>query len=243
MDERTRGGGTDGVRQTSWTQARAASHNDAKGERMTGRIRLLLAAALTLVSLAAATGTAGASFGLRIEPGGPIEARGRVTFRGGAGTEIWCNVTLTGDFNRLVTKTVGAAFGTFTNYTTRECAGNEFIIGVAERRFLTPIPIQYNSFLGTLPNITGVLVRLAPLRFKITEREGGRTVAECLYEGVVGALMPIAGGEIERMSFLEADRIRLRGERSIGIENCEAEGRLIGTLTISPRQRVTLLDR
>ena len=207
---------------------------------MRDRMRLFIAVIVAAGAIGAAlAGTATALRSLSIEPAGGIEATGRLTIRQLAGIEIWCNVTLRGGVAPSVPKTVGAMFGMITGATTRECAGNEFIVGPPSLIFLVPIPMLYNSFLGTLPNITGILVSMNPMKFRIDEERGPRLPpVRCLYEGPVGALFPLAEGEFERFTFLR-EEIRLKeGEP---ISECEAKSRLVGTLTVTPRQRVTLV--
>jgi hypothetical protein len=203
-------------------------------------MRMFVAVVLAASAIGAAlAGSAVALRSLSFAPGGAIEAvAARLTIRQPAGIEIWCNVTLRGMIVPSVAKMIGAPVGGITGSATRECAGNRFIVGPPTLIFLTPIPIMYESFLGTLPNITGLLVRFAPMKFLINEERGAGREVTCLFEGPVGALLPIAGGEFERFTFLR-EEIRLKEGRPI--EECEANSRLVGTFTVTPRQRVTLL--
>lgn len=213
---------------------------------MSPRARGTLAVmAVTLGLMATAAAPAAARIGIGIAPAGPIEAtsEGRITFRGGAGVQIYCEMTFTGMILPLVRKVRGVPFGTITAAATRGCEGR-VLVGTPTWIFLAPIPMVYESFLGTLPEISGILVRFQPMNFRINEAdERGRLLAECLYEGNVGALFPVALGVFERFRFLEAERVRLKAERSRGLENCEANGVLMGTFRIRPPQRITLLDR
>lgn len=211
---------------------------------MSPRARRAVAALVVAVALMAATSTpAMARTAIGLNPAGGIEAisEGRLTFRGGAGVQIFCDVTFRGVFVPLIRKMRGTSVGMITSATTRNCEGR-VLVGTPTWIFLTPIMITYESFLGTLPEITGILVRFQPLNFRINETEGGRLTAECLYEGDVGALIPVEMREAERFRFLEADRVRLKAERSRFVENCEANGVLMGSFRISPRQRITLLN-
>jgi hypothetical protein len=207
---------------------------------MSHRMRSTIVAVVMAAALG--VGLSGSAVGLRslsIEPAGAIEATGRLTIRQLAGIEIWCNVTLRGMVLPAVAKTVGAPLGGIAAAATRECAGNEFIVGPPSLIFLVGIPMLYSSFLGTLPNITGILVSLNPMKFRIDEERGPRLPpVRCLYEGPVGALFPLAGGEFERFSFLR-EEIRLKEGEPIA--ECEAKSRLVATFTVTPRQRVTLV--
>ncbi len=206
---------------------------------MPHRLRLPLAAfAVAALLSTALVGSAAASRALRIEPAGAIEATmERFLIRQPAGIEIWCNVTLRGNLAASVNKTVGAGFGGITEARTRECRGNEFVVGPPSLIFLTPIPMTYNSFLGTLPNITGILVNFNPMKLRIDE-ERRPVEVRCLYEGVVGILLPLLRSEFESFGFLR-EEIRLK--EGIPIEECEARSRLTGAFTVRPTQRVTLV--
>ena len=214
---------------------------------MAARVKRTVVVIVVALGIVAGTSTmASASFGIGIAPNGAIEgtSEGRLVFRGGAGVEISCEVVLRGNLVPLVRKLVGQPFGAIAGGEARGCVGNMFTIGVPTVMFLAPIPLTYNSFLGTLPNITGLLVNFQPLNFRTNETEArARILAECLYEGTIGGLLTVAGGEFDRLRFLEANRARLKAERSRGVENCEAEMVLRGSLRIAPRQRAVLLLR
>lgn len=205
---------------------------------MPNRMRIGLAALLLAAVCALAAVPAAALRSLGFAPAGAIEATSRrLTIRQPAGIVIECEVVLRGNLNAAIAKTVGAGVGNIAAAEARGCVGNEFVVGPPSLRFLLPIPITYNAFLGTLPNITGILVRFSPMKFQIIEARRPLEV-RCLYEGPVGALAPVAGGEFETLNFL-AENIPLREGNPI--EECEMNSRLVGALTVRPRQRVSLL--
>lgn len=108
----------------------------------------------------------------------------------------------------------------------------ESLGGAAEIRITVPIDLRYNSILGTLPNITGILVVALNARFQI------RAALTCIYEGTVGFLFEVnERREITRGRFLQ-ELVRKTAE-SPGA--CPATGAIIGTMNVSPAVRVSLL--
>jgi hypothetical protein len=92
---------------------------------------------------------------------------------------IVCESTMVKDIHSLIPKVVGALFGFVTDLRFANC--RETLGGAASARGLieTPWHIRYQSFTGTLPMITGVLVRIVDAKILITL---GR-VTFCLYRG------------------------------------------------------------
>jgi hypothetical protein len=164
-------------------------------------IRATLLASIALFSLALLAGSASANRSIEVEgleSGRSISltSEGAVTFLEEAGGTDRCNVTLTGTIGRLIAKTTRlpeGQIGSITGGRTRECVGpfgeaHAENIVLAEPRVVGlrgPIPLRYNSFLGTLPRINGILI--VALRPGFLIRPAG---LECLYRvAELGALI------------------------------------------------------
>jgi hypothetical protein len=94
------------------------------------------------------------------------------------GIEIICDSTMVKDVHSLIPKTVGALFGFVTDLRFANC--RESVLGGAAvvRPLELPWHIQYQSFTGTLPRITFVLVKIVNARILIEARP-----LRCLYRG------------------------------------------------------------
>jgi len=92
--------------------------------------------------------------------------------------EIICESTMVKDIHSLISKVAGSLFGFVTDLRFANC--RETLGAVATVRGLIEVPwhIRYQSFTGTLPMITSVLVRIVDAKILITLRP-----ALCLYRG------------------------------------------------------------
>jgi hypothetical protein len=141
-----------------------------------------------------------------------------------------CDLTLEGTSRERIAKRVGAVAGTITRAPTANCRESVFGGGI-EARVLVPITVAYNSILGTLPNITGVL---------LTGRGGfllriPNVGIECLYEGTIGILVSVTRGVTGAIRFLEEPipkLIALEGGRCTATGNLEGSGTMTA-LTLS----------
>jgi hypothetical protein len=209
--------------------------------------KLVLVALTATIILTMAAASASALRSLSLNPAGTIRATSvalSFTSPEEAGVTITSNVTLTGSLERAIQKREGGVVGTITRCeTTRET-----ITGAPERTTvsvecvrLVPFRILYKTFLGTLPSITGILV-LIRAGFLISIKNNGIPVNECLYEGNVGALGRIAAGTLSTLDILAADQaITLFRTLEQLIRACNRNGRLAGSFTLNPAQRVTLV--
>jgi hypothetical protein len=197
--------GTSGVQTGGWPIE--------KGIAMSGLQRWLCAAAV--VALFAAAGGSASANRLSMAGGAvSLASLGRVVFEPEMSEfNVSCNVTLNGSFIRgTFTKVRGTTVGTLSSATVRECTGGS----ITYSGF--PVSITYESFEGTLPNITGIkfssgaLARLLvniisglrcryrePMKMQAslarTERAG--TVTMSLLTNVVGARLAL---EEERLN-------------------------------------------
>jgi hypothetical protein len=209
-------------------------------------IRATLLASVALFSLALLAGSASANRSIEVEGlergrGVTITSEGQFTFTAEGGATVRCNVTLSGTLGRLIAKTTRlpeGQIGTLTGGSTERCIGPngeaaEESIVLAEPRangLRVPIPLRYNSFLGTLPRINGILiVALRPgftiFPFRLT----------CLYTVTeLGALIRFTGElpRSERGSFLR-NVANLVAELSNAL--CPRTGELAGNFNIRPQ--------
>jgi hypothetical protein len=200
--------------------------------------RAVLAIVLAAATLAVAVGVAGAN---RIELSNQAIRTVWREFRvSGGGFEITCPVTMEGSFHsRTISKVTEQLIGFITSAQAAGpgCTGGAVIYVLNGREILRvtvsntlPWHIQYESFTGTLPNITGMKVRLVDvsLLVQITIEE-----ARCLYRStaerpLLGTVRVGGGGVISAFSFERA---------SIPLK----EGLFCPAATISGNGTVTLL--
>ncbi len=215
------------------------------------RARSVTAASATLVVFALATQLAAAASDVfRVEPGragGALTAasEGSITFSGEGGIQVICRLTLTGSLVRDIAPLSGAGslasttLGRFTAGSTGECrdstraAATVTILATRE----APFELVYESFLGTLPTITGALFTLLGVALQLTAFGGVR----CLYRGEVGLLVTFPPTEeatrFNRVSLLAGSRFALR-EGAM----CPRTGSLTGRLRLTPAQRASAVE-
>jgi hypothetical protein len=202
-------------------------------------IRVATFALASALLLAFAVGTASALRGLAIRPGGPIFAEGPVRINEALRVvNIECELHLEGVFRGTVPKInrlPEGEIGRLTRDEFRECFDNTMRPWIVRSLVEpgTPAPILYNSFLGTLPQITGVL--MIALNFGIRIMSG---MTNCLFRGPLPFLIWRSPGEnlFNRKTFLPNRLLYVEG-------NCPRESwiELEGTLIIRPGQEITLI--
>lgn len=203
---------------------------------------MLLAFAAALMT-AFASGVAGASRAIGVEPAGRVSATGRLTFSSRENeVRIISDVTLGAELNRQIEKRAGTVGGTLRTCTVANTR-TEGAFGAAARvrcELLTS-NLTYSAFLGTLPAITGILFVADAPGFLI-EVSG---LNNCLYRGRVGVLAgesgaPGGGGQSFDTLRLLGDEVPLVTDLGSFIA-CPRRGALNGTMTFTPVQRVRLL--
>jgi hypothetical protein len=204
-------------------------------------MRLGLIAVVTMASLTAFAGVAAADRAIRIE-NGAFTATGTINLReGGLGGTISCTITLRG---RLVTeiRKVDARrlpegrIGTIDRVETANCRflGTNWTV-----TFLTPIELRYESFTGTLPNITGILVLALRLGVRLDSADGR---VRCLYRGDVPFIFQSEAtpGRLIQKRYLPNTLTRIEGTGSGCVAGATIE--LSGTLALgAPQPILTLL--
>ncbi len=224
------------------TRMRAAVNINRKAPVRKLKHLMIMALAAT-ASLALLSASAAANRSLSASPAGTITgtSTGQITFEEPAGSfGIACNLTLNGTLARTTAKRAGSHVASLTEGRTSNCRDTFF--GIAGRAIVLvessrPFDVVYSSFLGTLPRISGILVR-AEMRFLLTTAIGG-----CLFEtgaareAVILIEAVAETGSATRGRFVrEVARLltRLSG-------TCPATGNLAGRFTLSPTQTVRLL--
>lgn len=121
-------------------------------------------------------------------PGENIEfvSEGPLTLEA-SGISIRCQVTLSGTFSEATfPKTVGTQFGSLNGSSTESCSGGSLsFLRLRE----SPLSVTYQSFTGTLPNVTALGYRIVEVRLQAT------SVLTCTYAGNVDSLMPMVEEE------------------------------------------------
>ena len=173
---------------------------------------------VTVGLLAIAATTAQASTGVSLSSGGPITATGRLTMNG----STICTVSLTLTSSTTLRKTTGVTQAQVTAGSITACSSP---IGVNSGAVLTPINIQYASFSGTLPNITGIGVTAPNAGFRLDAFSGA---VRCLYGGnMTGITFNITGGRVTGVTFA-SNRLPLVSGSGL----CPADGTVAGPLTV-----------
>jgi hypothetical protein len=178
---------------------------------MFSRTRLLLAAALAALALAAGAGSALAEL-YAISPAGSItdSSLGSITFRSPL-VSVTCALTLAGSLER-----VGAANGMQIGSIT-SVRGTETCRGATVTADATPWLIVAGAAQGTLPNgLTGSWVELvnAGILFDITFLG---VHVKCVYFGVVPSLTPLSGTNPYRTGLvtIQSGSVSLELDRSL----------------------------
>jgi hypothetical protein len=207
---------------------------------MSRKMLLGAVACASVLMLAFGSQVASASRSLSISPAGAVRytSIGKYTLEEEEGFSVACNVTLEVTLPRMLGKTRGASGGAVNEARMNECT--ESVFGL--RTVVTPLMMArwqriYDSFLGSLPNITGIL-------FRSEMRALVRTAMwECLFETTPNApetpnfpedgVLQEAGGWRDLVSIIRL-KTRLSGACPPGIRG-------VGSFRASTAQRLTLL--
>jgi hypothetical protein len=205
--------------------------------------RLLIGACVAVVALAMFAGSALALRSVQTSNPGAQSGTGRnVSFEEGGGflRTVCEGLTLNGEGRERIAKTAGAEVGSITEGRTTNCRAFGFVAATitVEAEPRTPFNMRYNSILGTLPTITGILTLTEGVRFTIIG--SGRT---CRYEGRAGFLIIVtreARGALvyESGDFLAAPKATILPGST---ERCPREGSLNGRLRFERVRTVTLV--
>jgi hypothetical protein len=202
----------------------------------------IVAAAFVALGLLAASATANRA--IEIEPVGEITKVSEdftITAFGGE-VRIRCRLILRGSLGPQIQKIRAlpeGRFGQIRSAATEGCRSNlggaRVIVLIEANR---PLNLRYESFLGNLPNITGILFRKLAFEFKVSEA----VVGNCLYRGDVGLLItfpPVEDGAGNRFN---QERFNIPNSVPV-IEGmlCPESVELSGRGRVTPAQRVILV--
>jgi hypothetical protein len=217
---------------------------------MPNRFGVLIAALTAALLLALGAGAANASRSFSVTNNTLLTYTSPGLTFSPAGRQIICAVTLTASLHRVFAKVRGTLAG-FVNGARVERCSNSTGIGTTEARPLVshvdPWHISYESFRGTLPRITEILVIIRDARFLTLLDSiliGGRL--GCLYRSdiAVGTAGRSGAAEYtsERLIPLRPNTFLLQpGELNTSTQECEPEGELTGTFTATLPPVVRLL--
>jgi hypothetical protein len=176
-------------------------------------LKVFTAAMAAVIALSLLAGSASALRSLSITGSTTLTLNGRLTLSNSVG-DLICNMTVTKTISRVIPKIANVLIGKITRIDTarpREAncmlTGEEFFRRLERIEFLLEreerARIFKGTILGTLPNITGILVSIDQLRggFVIsgnrclyeTPREGLGELAEVNREGLNGRLIILSG--------------------------------------------------
>jgi hypothetical protein len=176
---------------------------------MHARSKLALAALASAITLGAAAGAAASTFTI-------AEQRFRVVWRelalssSGGEFAVRCPVTLEGSFHSVnFPKVARSLVGYLNRATVGTCTGGE----VAILTSTLPWHVQYDSFAGTLPNITSLTLRVVGLAALV--RPTG--LLSCLYqtEQSAPARLVIEREEIGELRAVRADETAVIASRTL----------------------------
>ena len=197
---------------------------------------VVITAALVLASVAA---TASANRGIEVTPTAiTATSVGNITFTDETILQRICPLTLNATLHRTISKAVESLAGTVGAGTFGACGSAGFNL-VA--RLLLLWHLRFQSFTGTLPNITGLLIEATNAAFLFAFETEGIRVSECLYVNNIGVVgTGAAVNQITRLRILSglpvATLIRTRlQEETLNV--CPREVTFAGSFTTT---RITL---
>jgi hypothetical protein len=196
--------------------------------------KLFLTAALAVVALLAAVGSASA-FTATVSPAGNYTATGAgVLFSSGA-TEIICNVTLTGTLAASIAEVERSGRTIGATQTARISGCNN---GATVTALNLPWSNTTTSVSGTLPdNATAQNFSVNNSSFNLSLFGG---FANCLYQGNAAAIMPLTDTGTNTYS---ATNIETDGTRTIALHSgfgCPNSGSMEGTFRLGTTQSITV---
>lgn len=189
---------------------------------------IILGGLIAAIALATAVGTASARR-LALSESHILSHFRELTFEGGGGVgQVICPVSIEGSFH---SRTLSKVCGQLIGYITESQVASSLCSGGHASVLPTTLPwhIVYESFGGTLPNITEIELGLEGAAF-LVEIPG---LAECLYQSTVaepmrGMVTREAGGKASGLRSNENAGIPLHLRLS-GLFNCPNPGHLRGT--------------
>lgn len=212
---------------------------------MRHRGKLAMLWSTVALALAIAAGTASALRSLSLSPAGEFTLTARALTFEAEGLKFQYNVRFTGTLARTIAKTRGAHAGSITRGTVESC---RVIEPAGETCTATATPLteawnlDYESFSGTLPNITGVVFAIEQAELLIADALFGVNRRECLYRSRIGVLARVgARGEVNGFG-IAAERATLSLFRDLNFSGiCPLSKADRGEFAASPAQTVRLI--
>ncbi len=194
------------------------------------RLRLASAGVLAVLVLLAVAALVNAEDGFEVEEGATptLTARELTVTDSGSGVRIVCPVTLRGTLDEVIPKSAGEIGGEVTSASAGTCTGGSasFLAGSL------PWYAEYESFTGTLPNITSVTMDFREFS-ALASILGG--IVACLYRGSLRGTLDAT--TVTEVRVDESVRLPLASTLA-GI--CPDEVAVSGTLAVSPTFTLTL---
>jgi len=197
------------------------------------RCRRILRVALAAAAiLALGVGSAAASRGFQVEEAGRSAAEAReYQIRIGELT-ITCDVVRFISLHRTISKVALSLAGFVERVEVRNCRNGTLRVLQA----LLPWHMQYQSFTGTLPSITGIRMRVIGLGWLIEAHSG---IARCLYVGNVEAEISIVRSTLVTIEYREVSIPLFEG--SLSLIPCPSEMQMSGRLRLPGNARIRLI--
>jgi hypothetical protein len=124
------------------------------------------------------------------------------------GNTVSCNVTLEGSFHSAtIRKVERALIGHVTRASVNTCTGGSATVLNAT----LPWHVQYNGFTGTLPRITGVLLKLVGASFQVQPSGSLACLAATTEERPAKGIAGVEAGTVTELTAEAAAEIPLRG--------------------------------
>lgn len=213
--------------------------HDKGHNNMRIRTRLFITALTAALALMAGAGVANAARSFSVTNNTLLTyTSSRLEFIGDAGRNIICDVTLTASLHATGAKTRGTLVGFVNGSRTANCtnnAGGTNTLAIALVSHARPWHLTLNSFRGTLPRITEVLITVnnAQFLFQANEPVFGRRLG-CLYAGNIGTETRGRTGAaeytVETLVPQRGNTARLVSETlNESLAACDANGELVGS--------------
>jgi hypothetical protein len=193
-------------------------------------VKFVMVGLIAALALSLAAGASSARTRLEVSTTAALISGILIFEQEGSSTTVTCELTLHATLRRLINKIRGELIGHVTAVLFLNCRSN---FSSARVVALVPLLIEFLSILGSLPNnIIGIFVLI----------RGGFLIdsfIRCLYFGTI----PGEARENPMRSIRSDERTRIPLSRDLGgFPACERNGRLRGTLSVSPGITVRLLE-
>jgi hypothetical protein len=213
------------------------------------RSKLLLAALTAALALTLGVSTANASRSFSsINNTLLTYVSPALTFQGSGGNRHICAVTLTASLHSIARKSIGELVGFVNGGRAERCRNNlgSRAAAIPLVSHARPWHITYNSFRGTLPRITEILVTINDARFLLELETIFFGIQRCLYEGdILTETTGTTGAAEYTIRLLIPQRglnIAVLVEEALTSSSveCEESGELVGTFhaTLPPVVRL-----